>query len=154
MKKTNSILGLRKVMVLNRSKNTYMLMHSITEEEEQKIDKVHDYFIGDVTIPNSDIYLYGTVDLNSKSDIKFIQKKPIVSEDVYDAAVIITSFDYDKGTITTNDKGTDYPWAHTWDRLKWFKYNYCWIGKPERVIIYKCNGSTKDRIFEIWKQRK
>ena len=30
----------------------------------------------------------------------------------------------------------------TWDEFEWFKYNYCLIGKPQRIVIHECDKSS------------
>ena len=48
---------------------------------------------------------------------------------------IESNFNYENGTITSNSEGI-YKGYQTWQFLKWFKYNYCLIGKPKRILIY------------------
>lgn len=115
-----------------------MIMESITKEQEERIDKSKIYF-GEIRYERPDkhiiqarnIYLYGEVNVNDKSDIDLIKKFDLVDPD---HNWIDSNFNFEEGTCTTIEgirKGYD-----TWDPVKWFLYNYCLLGKPERVIIY------------------
>lgn len=150
MEKTISLLGIRQQAILCRIKALkgyeYVIMESITEEQETIIDKAYKYYgehryvtKENTVITGKNIFLYGEVNLNNEDDIDIIEKFPIVSEDMDN--FMYSNFDYEKGTYTTIDglsKG-----HFTCNRLKWFMYNYCLIGKPDRIIIYKINKVFK-----------
>lgn len=126
-----------------KGKPSIVIMEAITEEEEQRIDKAPKYY-GEIRhvrsdnyiIHAKDIYLYGEVDFSNKEDIKNIERFKLIDDDYNACNWIYTNFDFDKGCFTTIDevaKG-----APTWNALRWFMYNYVLIGKPQRVIVYKC----------------
>lgn len=142
--KEYNILGIRKRAILLRSKTIHgielTIMEAITEEQEKRIDKSSDYF-GSIqyrckhgVIPQKDIYLYGQVDLTNQDDIQMIKKCNLIDNDNLDN-FIYKSFDYKTGIIKTEDDVTKITVCTS--PLEWFKYNYCLIGKPERIIVYK-----------------
>lgn len=150
MEKTISLLGIREQAMLCRIKGIkgyeQIIMEAITEEQENKIDKAYKYY-GEhkyitkegTVITGKNIFLYGEVNLDSDADIDIIERFPIVSEDMDN--FIYSNFDYDKGNYTTIDGK---PKGHfTCDKLKWFMYNHCLIGKPNRIIIYKINKAFR-----------
>lgn len=150
MEKTISLLGIREQAMLYRIKGIkgyeQIIMEAITEEQENKIDKAYKYY-GEhryitkegTVITGKNIFLYGEVNLDSDDDIDIIERFPIVSEDMDN--FIYSNFDYDKGNYTTIDGK---PKGHfTCDKLKWFMYNHCLIGKPNRIIIYKINKAFR-----------
>lgn len=122
-------------------------MEAITEETENKLDELKTKY-GEMSytdskgikIPGTSVFGYGEIDINNVDDIEFINSLNIISPEVWCpyVSVIPTGFNYEEGTITTDDEGivkvTD-----TWDKFNWFKYHYCLIGKPKRIIIYEVN---------------
>ena len=143
MQKTN-IMGIRSKVILNRYHNNYLVMESITEEKEAEIDARGDidemYFITDsnVKIPAKDIFLYGEIDINNKEDLKLINKADIITLEINNAANIPSNFDYETGNVYA-DRDNIFKCHNTWDKIKWFKFNHCLLGKPNRVIIYRIN---------------
>lgn len=124
-------------------------MESITDKEEQRIDKAPKYY-GEIRhvrsdnyiVPAKDIYLYGEVDFNNQDDIDSIRRFNLIDTDYCGCNFIHSNFDFDKGCFTTIDgiaKGYS-----TWDVIKWFMYNYVLIGKPKRIIVYKCQIVMKN----------
>lgn len=150
MIKIYNILGTKKRVRLNRSNDSYMFMEAISDEDEKLIDESKEEFstvrfvnsVGCTIAPN-DIFLYGEVDLTNEEDIRLIKKHDIITNEVYEASIVYSTFDYDEGTITSERDGS-YKWYHTWNKLLWFKYNYCLLGKPKKVIIYKVNRILYD----------
>lgn len=143
--KTMHILGRRKKVILNHSNTDILFMESISKEEEELIDNSLEQYTSprlilenSLTIYPSNIYLYGSVDLDDEHDIKLLLSKDIISDSIMEAAIIPSNFDYDNNIIYSN-KNDEFLYHNTWDTLTWFKYNYCLIGKPERIIIYKLN---------------
>jgi len=124
-------------------RRSYVVMEAITEQQENRIDKSKIYY-GDIVykrkdgviVQGRDIYLYGEVDFNNPEDISNIERFNLINED---NNFIFSNFNYDKGTYTTID-GKPKRFI-TYDPLLWFKYNYCLLGKPARVIVYKCPKS-------------
>lgn len=118
-------------------------MEAITEKEEERIDKAPKYY-GEIRhirsdgyiIPAKDIYLYGEVDFNNSDDVNNIERFNLIDTDLNVCNWIYSNFDFDKGCFTTIDgisKGTP-----TWNALRWFMYKYVLLGKPQRIIVYRC----------------
>lgn len=121
-------------------------MEVINKETEEKLDKqikISESFIyvnlhGN-KIPSSSVYLYGEVDLNKKEDIKYLTKYKRAILNPYNTGNwYYSEFDYETGTVKYNESrnafiGTNF----IADFIKWFKFKYCIIGKPQRIIIYK-----------------
>lgn len=143
MQKIN-IMGIRSSVILNKYRADWLIMEEITEEQEKEIDIRGDideiYYItkSNIKIPAKDIFLYGEIDLESHSDLELIRKADIVTQEVNNAAVIPSNFDYESGFVYTDKEG-QYKVYNTWNKVNWFKYNHCLIGKPKRVIIYRIN---------------
>lgn len=127
-----------------------VIMEAITEEEEQRIDKSKDYYgsirynKNNLVIDSKDIYLYGEVNLNDENDINFIKRFYLINPET---SFIYSNFDYDRGVYTTVNLKPR--WCTTFDAIKWFKYNHCLIGKPNRIIIYRIDkNKLKDIICQ------
>ena len=149
------IQGTRKKTVLCRFgtkiEPSVVVMQAITEEQEVEIDKSSEenaykrsrFYIDDtLMVEGKEIYAYGEINLKEKDDINLIESLNIIDDEVMGCRnVIPTTFDYAKGTI----KGVN-PWSHTWNKLEWFKYHYCMIGKPKRIIIYKIAEKNYSRV--------
>jgi hypothetical protein len=52
-----------------------------------------------------------------------------------EGGTIHSNFNYQEGYALVEGIAKTYP---TFDIIEWFKYNHCLIGKPARIIIYKC----------------
>lgn len=148
-------MGIRSKVILNRNGNTYLVMESITEKEEQELDTLADleqmrYIVDNKYIVNSEnIFLYGQINLNDKNDINLLLKSHIITPEINNAANIPSNLDYETGDVYA-DKDGIYKCHDTWNKIDWFKFNHVLLGKPERVIIYKIvkqyvprNRSTK-----------
>lgn len=118
-------------------------MEAITEQEEQRIDNAPKYY-GEIRhvrkdgyiIPAKDIYLYGEVDFNNKDDIDNIKRFNLINMDLSVCNWIYSNFNFKEGYFTTiNGIAKGY---HTWNALKLFMYKYVLLGKPQRIIVYKC----------------
>ena len=148
MAKTKNLFNTQRQVVLSRSeKQDYLVfMEVINAETEQKLDKqmkLRDSFtyvnLHGNKVPSSSVYLYGEIDLNNKADIKYLTRYKNAILNPYDTGNwYYTTFDYESGDIKYDENckafvGTNF----VTDFLKWFKYKYCIIGKPQRVIIYK-----------------
>lgn len=55
--------------------------------------------------------------------------------DTDNGGTIHSNFNYQEGYALIEGIAKTYP---TFDIIEWFKYNHCLIGKPTRIIIYKC----------------
>lgn len=148
MAKTKNLFNTQRQVVLSRSeKQDYLVfMEVINAETEQKLDrqmKLRDSFtyvnLHGNKVPSSSVYLYGEIDLNNKADIKYLTRYKNAILNPYDTGNwYYTTFDYETGDIKYDENrkafvGTNF----VSDFIKWFKFKYCIIGKPQRVIIYK-----------------
>lgn len=139
---THNIMGIRSKVIMNRYINDVIVMEEISEEDENNIDKImtkdNGYFSNkeNYMIPTRDIFLYGEIDLNKKSDINLIENTDLIIEDINNACNIPSNFDYDKGIIYSDNENI-FRCHNTWNKLDWFKYNYVLLGKPKRIIMYK-----------------
>lgn len=142
--KTWNISGLLKKAILARFNNggriTSVVMETITEKEENRIDNSSKYYgaiqhelKNGYIVSNKDIYCYGKVDFKDEEDLNLIKRFNFT----YDGGNnwVETSFDYDNGTITSINGITK--GSPTYDPVLWAKYNHAKLGKPERIIIYK-----------------
>ena len=124
MEKKVNLLGIRKKVILCHTKSlagvTYTVMRPITEEDEQNLDK-------------KDIYCYGEINLSSNDDVEYIKKFSLLDTD--NGGTVHSNFNYQEGYALIEGIAKTYP---TFDIIEWFKYNHCLIGKPTRIIIYKC----------------
>lgn len=142
--KVYNILGIQQSVMLcrikNKNSNYCVFLRPITEEEETEIDnnaKKHgqlEYIRpnGDF-VYNDDIHMYGKIDFTNEDDLDIIEKFNFI-DDGWSPNFIPSTFDFDKGIYSTIDnklKGSP-----TFDCIKWFKYCYVLIGKPERIIVY------------------
>lgn len=145
MEKIINYFGIRKRITLSRInsygivKNTFM--EAITDDKLKEIQEAIDSndsktiikLSDDIEITSGNIVLYGDININNKEDIKFIQQYKLLHLD--DVNFIPVGFDYKKGTASTIDGVIKT--CPTFDSVKWFMYNYCLIGKPEKIVIYK-----------------
>lgn len=140
-----NVFNKTKTQVLSRFKTDFntpcVLLEGINEELESKIDAIVEYG-GSVKlssghiITKNDIYVYGDININSKADIQYLSKfkKVILNQDTM-CTFIPTSFNYKNGIYVKVDgvaKGSPFQSNY----LKWFKWNYCLIGKPNKIIMY------------------
>ena len=144
---TINVFGTKKKVTLSRfSENTRVpcvIMEAIDDKTEEEIDAIIKYG-GNVTlkskniIDKTNIYVYGDINVESKTDILYLQKfKNIILNPYNSCTFIPTGFDFKKGTYTYDEcdgpaKGSPFQSNY----LKWFKWNYCLIGKPKKIIIY------------------
>ena len=143
MQKIN-IMGIRSSVILNKYKADWLIMEEITEEQEEEIDVRGDmdeiYYItkNNVKISAKDIFLYGEINLDNHVDLELLRKANIITQEVNNAANIPSNFDYETGDVYA-DKNDIFRVHDTWNKLDWFKFNHCLLGKPNRVIIYRIN---------------
>lgn len=139
MKEIN-LLGIRKRAILCRTSGigepTFTVMCPLTAKQEKELDMYENTTINERRITRKSIYIYGEVNLDNQSDLDVIKKLNISNADGNN---VYSNFDYEKGIVTYEDKVT---LKLTWNVLDWFKYNYCLIGKPARIVIYECNKSS------------
>jgi hypothetical protein len=108
-------------------------MRPITEEDEQNLDKWEYINVDGKRIDKKDIYCYGEINLSSNDDVEYIKKFNLLDTD--NGGTIHSNFNYQEGYALIEGIAKTYP---TFDIIEWFKYNHCLIGKPTRIIIYKC----------------
>lgn len=147
MAKTKCLFNTQKKVILSRSdKGNYgVFMEAISEEIEKGIDKQNDLHgsfqyktLKGQIATNSNTYLYGEINLNNPKDIAYLERFSKVILNPYDYHNwYYTSFNYDTGYIKANEEGIFKGINFIADPVKWFKYQYCILGKPKRIIIYK-----------------
>lgn len=131
-----NLLGIRKKAILChfedfKHRQDVCVLETIDENKELEIDKTKKYKNNEgITIDANSIYFYGDIDINNEKDIELIYHKNLID----DNAIIRSDFNYEKGIHYVSDVVRESPIS---DPLKWFKYNYCLIGKPNKVIVYK-----------------
>lgn len=131
---TINVLGIRKKVMLAHSKSNRtgqtILMRAIDQAEEDELDKLRH---------KTNIYFYGDVDLEAKSDTDTIKNYNFVHNDY--RGMIYSTFDYEKGSFDLVD--AEVKWGASISPLEWFKFNHCLLGKPAKVVVY--NGTHEAR---------
>lgn len=135
-----NLLGIRKQTILCHFEKIYDLavMKEITETDEKNIDKGLRFNTGTQFIERDKIILYGEIDFNNKNDVKLIKNKNLMFPKIV-SNIVYSTFDYKSGIATSINNV--YKMTIEVDPVKWFMYNYCLIGKPKRVIVYKTTKS-------------
>ena len=114
-------------------------MRPITEKQEKELDTREQTTLDNgFTVSRKSIYIYGEVDLASKEDIAAIKKLHLI-DDSDKGNNIPSGFSYLTGEVEFED---NIKYRPTWDEFEWFKYNYCLIGKPQRIVIHECDKSS------------
>lgn len=136
-----NLLGIRKQTILCHFEKICDLavMKEITETDEKNIDKGLRFNTGTQFIERDKIILYGEIDFNNKNDVELIKNKNLMFPEVV-SNVVYSTFDYKSGTATPINN-VYYKMTIEVDPVKWFMYNYCLIGKPKRIIVYKTTKS-------------
>lgn len=131
-----NLLGIRKQTILcHFEKICYLaVMKEITETDEKNIDKGLRFNTGTQFIERDKIILYGEINFNNKNDVKLIKNKNLMFPKIV-SNIVYSTFDYKSGIATSINNV--YKMTIEVDPVKWFMYNYCLIGKPKRVIVYK-----------------
>lgn len=135
-----NLLGIRKQTILCHFEKICDLavMKEITETDEKNIDKRLRFNTGTQFIERDKIILYGEIDFNNKNDVKLIKNKNLMFPEIV-SNIVYSTFDYKSGIATSINNV--YKMTIEVDPVKWFMYNYCLIGKPKRVIVYKTTKS-------------
>lgn len=135
-----NLLGIRKQTILCHFEKICDLavMKEITETDEKNIDKGLRFNTGTQFIERDKIILYGEIDFNNKNDVKLIKNKNLMFPKIV-SNIVYSTFDYKSGIATSINNV--YKMTIEADPVKWFMYNYCLIGKPKRVIVYKTTKS-------------
>lgn len=133
-----NLFGIRERTILSRTKNLgnyiYVVMKSITKEDEKALDDTEELNINGNIVTKDDIYCYGEFDITNPEDINYVKKFNIINLDSNNQ--IHSNFDFETGEVII--EGNIAKMHDCYDVIKWFKYNYLLIGKPNRIIIYKC----------------
>ena len=145
MEKIINVFGKTKSQILSRfnegSKTPCVILEAIDKETEDKIDAIIKYGGGvklqsGHIITKNDIYVYGDINLKSKADIEYLNKfKKLILNPYTMCTFIPESFNYERGIYVESNniaKGSNFQSNY----LTWFKWNYCHIGKPRKIIIY------------------
>lgn len=135
-----NLLGIRKQTILCHFEKICDLavMKEITETDEKNIDKGLRFNTGTQFIERDKIILYGEIDFNNKNDVKLIKDKNLMFPKIV-SNIVYSTFDYKSGIATSINNV--YKMTIEVNPVKWFMYNYCLIGKPKRVIVYKTTKS-------------
>lgn len=135
-----NLLGIRKQTILCHFEKICDLavMKEITETDEKNIDKGLRFNTGTQFIERDKIILYGEIDFNNKNDVKLIKNKNLMFPEIV-SNIVYSTFDYKSGIATSINNV--YKMTIEVDPVKWLMYNYCLIGKPKRVIVYKTTKS-------------
>lgn len=129
-----NILGIRKRTIVNRSKGEVWIMKALSKAQEAEIDKNKSIKIDDVYLNESNILLYGIINLNDNEDINYINKIGILPDD-YPANQIHSNLDFQTGQVELINGSVQYRMCI--NPIEWFKYHHIFIGKPNRIILYK-----------------
>ena len=138
MAKVLNLLGIRKKAILCRIKAlgnfNYTVMRSITEAQEKELDDTEQLTIDGNIITKDNIYCYGQFDINNDEDINYVKKFNIINFD--ESNPVYSGYNFVDGSVTI--EGNIAKTYSCYNTVEWFKYNYLLIGKPNRIIIYKC----------------
>lgn len=138
MAKVMNLFGIRKKAILCRTKIMgnfiYTVIRPITKEDEKILDKDEKIVIDGNVVTKDNIYCYGEFNINNPEDINYIKKFNIINFDEINS--VHSNYNFEEGTVTI--EGNVAKVYSCYDVVKWFKYNYLLIGKPNRILIYKC----------------
>lgn len=144
MQKIN-ITGIRSKVIMNRLGANFLMMEELSEKDNDVLDTAAEYdkeisilVDNKYIVRGRDIFLYGEVDLNNKEDLELLMNTDIMTDEVNNASNIPSDFNYETGDVY-KDKDGIYKCHDTWNKLDWFKFNHCLLGKPKRIIIYRIN---------------
>jgi hypothetical protein len=131
-----------------------VLMSSITDEDEEKLDQgkfvtvKYDYeyegkkLCRKMVISNKDAYCYGSIDFDNQEDIDVINKYDWLG-DSYNGAFIPRRFNYrDNSTELVNNKLAT---VETFSNILLTKVAHAAIGKPNKLVIFKI---ANNRFYE------
>lgn len=131
------LLGIRKRAILTRFPRIngmdYAVLIPLTKEQYVNLDKEEIIEINNKSIDKKNIYAYGEININLEEDVNYIKKFRLIDSD--NGGNMYSTFDYTKGEATFEEIVKT---KNTFDSIEWFKYNYCLIGKPDYILIYKC----------------
>lgn len=135
-----NLLGIREKAILCHFDNICELavMKAISKTDEENIDKGLRFNTGKEYIDKSKIIMYGEINFNNKDDIRLIKHKNLMFPEIV-SNFVYSTFNFDEGIATPVNYV--YKIKPEIDPVKWFKYNYCLIGKPKHIIVYKTTKS-------------
>lgn len=149
MLRQRNVLLNRKSTIISHFNFEYIVMTSITKEDEELLDQLNDSDEWEdryIKIENnknnikcSNILLYGDINFKDEDTINMINKKKLIDEEPFHLTNIYSKLDYDKGVIISDLEGI-FRYHQTYNKVKVLMLNHCFIGKPEKIIVYK----TKD----------
>ena len=138
MPKIIKLFGIRKKAILCRTKvggnPIFTVMRPITKEQEKEIDVNERLTIDNISISKDNIYCYGEFNVNNEEDLNYIKKFNIINLD--EENPIYSDLNFETGDVIL--EGNIAKTYSCYDVIEWFNYNYILIGKPNRIIIYKC----------------
>lgn len=123
--------------------STNVFIAPITEAQEIALDNNRKIQIDGLgAISRGDTYLYGEVDLDKQDDIDEIKRNDLF---MYDGkGMIYTNFNYDKANFRLQEVHLSSEIVERRpklspcsDAVQWFKFKYCLIGKPQRVVVFR-----------------
>ena len=119
-----------------------VIMAPITEEQEKQLSEddyiiVKDQFNRQFVVNDKSCYAYGELDLSPNSDDirKIINSRWFDS--VYVNMIVFTRYDYNTHTVTSDVAGGR--WYETNNVENYLPFLYAKIGKPDRVVIFRCD---------------
>ena len=138
--------------LINARKAINYIITGITKEEEEKIDKEKPIIIerGEFKflIGPEDIVVYGEVDLNTNSDdYKQLDNSKLLDNKVSLGVCIPASYNYEKHTGCKLIGHKYLQWVDTTSPAKVAQYAHGFLGKPDRIVIFRKSVIAKyDRV--------
>ena len=128
---------------INSLGSTITVMIPINEEEESNIDLIDTNTIkfnrGDRTfsVKMKDIYCYGSIDLHDEHTIDQINSFPFLSNLGSVGVHMVANYDYETHSCLSPERY--YLNTETWTPIDLIKYAHAYLGKPQRVLLFKQN---------------
>lgn len=131
--------------ILNRNKSKFgtriTIMIGIDEREEELIDNIKGQVLyfrrGDkvFSVSMRDIYCYGEVDFNNDDIIDQIENFGFL--DYLDEVGVRVRSRYDYETHSCNSPRRTCLWTETWSPSLLAKMAHGYLGKPERILLFR-----------------
>ena len=110
-----------------------VVMIPITDEQEKYIDKHESIELDGIII--REIYCYGNINVDNEDDANAIKNFDLINKGENDN-YIYSNIDFEKGyALYDGPIPKMYPTSNI---INWFKYNHLLIGKPDKILIYRC----------------
>lgn len=117
-------------------------MTYITEEEEHYFDNMTSDTVillernnAKFKIKRNQVYCYGIVNFNNKSDYKQIKEFNFLGYLGVQGIPIPANYNYKEHNCKTSNRRIQY--TETWCPAELSRYAHACLGKPERIIIFK-----------------